>query len=224
MSTSPKSKLDVKEDINGLDELLLNAFLGGGSAASAAFNRLCRIYTPKYLGRLRSYGESEADAQDICQRMFVRLWQSRTKIQIRTTARAYLLTCLRNERITWLREVGSRRRREVTGLDDFESDDSAAEGLAGRVASPEEELEEIGKEMERVRLSDCVGRSFQEFGLRFPERALAVEKQEVDGWSIEEIATVLGRTYAATKQFLSTSRKRFRALVTERCPDELTNV
>jgi RNA polymerase sigma factor (sigma-70 family) len=185
MSGRVKSNLeDLKDSPGGSEESLLHAFLEGGPGAAVAFTRLCRLCMPEYLGRLRRYGASQADAQDICQRMFVRLWQSQAKIQVRTTGRAYLLTCLRNEHITWLREAASRRRREGVRLDDFDSEDSTILELADRHSSPEEEIEELGREMDRVRLTDCVGRSFQEFGLRHPERALAVEKQELDGWSI----------------------------------------
>jgi RNA polymerase sigma factor (sigma-70 family) len=206
---------------NGTDAAFA-AFLAGGPLSNAAFTKLCCICLPQFLGRLRSFGHTQADGQDICQRVFVRLWRSRDRITIRTTARAYLATCLRNERVTWIREQSGRRKREVSGVENPESI-AADHGLAGYASSPEEELELENQEVDRLQLTDCLSKAFQEFGLRFPERAFVVERQELDGWSIDEIAEVIGRTYAATKQFLSTSRKSLRDFASQRCPQELAN-
>lgn len=201
-------------------DALFRTFIGGGPQSQQAFTALCQLLTGEYLGRVRRFGGTLYDAQEVVQRMFVRLWKNGSKIQLRTTARAYLLTCLKHEWASYKREWQRENRRKA-GYVDTIAEDGVMNLLPGQQAqSPEADAEEIALEMNRLRQADCMSRAFQEFGLRYPERALAVEKQELDGWSIDEIAQVLGRTYTATKQFLSASRKALRTFAMERCREQ----
>ncbi len=54
----------------------------------------------------------EAIAQDVVQEVFVKLWNSRKTLDIRTSISAYLFTAVRNQSINYLRSERSREKRE----------------------------------------------------------------------------------------------------------------
>lgn len=53
-------------------------------------------------------------------------------------------------------------------------------------------------------------RGFAAFARRFPERAEALRRVALDGWSIAEAAAFLNRTNAATREYLSQCRKKLK--------------
>ena len=61
-------------------------------------------------------------------------------------------------------------------------------------------------------LDECVNSGLEVFGRREPERHLAITLQ-VDGHSIEEIGLRIGRTIAATKEYLSQCRKKLQPYI-----------
>lgn len=63
-----------------------------------------------------------------------------------------------------------------------------------------------------VALQSKVEAAFQKFELAHPERA-KVLRLSIENWTISEIAGFLGRTEAATREYLYQSRKAFRPYV-----------
>ncbi len=59
---------------------------------------------------------------------------------------------------------------------------------------------------ELVDVSKCLEQAWANFENDFPERAYVIE-QQVEGYSIEEIAIKIERSEAATKEFISQSKK-----------------
>ena len=68
-------------------------------------------------------------------------------------------------------------------------------------------------------VDECVSAGLDLFGSREPERAFVLVLQ-MKGTSIEEIAHQIGRTMAATKEYLSQCRKKIQPLIAH-CADLL---
>lgn len=54
----------------------------------------------------------------------------------------------------------------------------------------------------------CLEQQLARYADEHPERSLCMERIVVDGWGLEEISHFLGRSYAATKEYLSQCRKK----------------
>ena len=54
----------------------------------------------------------------------------------------------------------------------------------------------------------CLQGQLEKFFRDHPERAHVIERCALDGWSLDEASHALGRTLAATKEYLSQCRKR----------------
>jgi DNA-directed RNA polymerase specialized sigma24 family protein len=68
-------------------------------------------------------------------------------------------------------------------------------------------------------LVDCVRRAFQDFATAHPERAQALGLVAFEGWTAHELATYLGRTYGATREYVSQCRTHLRPYLVRRCGD-----
>lgn len=97
------------------------------------FPLLCQFAT-QYVGDL-------AAAQDICQKVFINMWERRTEIDAQRSVRSYLFTAVKNRCLNYIRDH-KKYRSQVLDLDCADFDVSATEDhLAG---------EELGAAIERA--------------------------------------------------------------------------
>ena len=68
-------------------------------------------------------------------------------------------------------------------------------------------------------IDKCLGAAWRMLVERAPDRAQALEWVAVDGLSGREISELLGRSYGATREYLSQCRHVLRELVRQACPD-----
>ena len=91
-------------------------------------------------------------------------------------------------------------RKNERHLTDADLDESLAQGE--RATLPNDLVQDA--------LTDCVQQAFLRFRQNHEERAQALTLIAFYGWDIEEISSFLGRTQAATREYLSQSRKKLR--------------
>ena len=66
---------------------------------------------------------------------------------------------------------------------------------------------------------DCVRRAWRAFTADHPQRAEALNLAILEEWSPVELADYLGRSYGATREYLSQCRKVLRGYVQHWCGD-----
>lgn len=172
----------------------LAAIAAGGAGREVAVRALWRAYRSPLLGWLRRRGAGDDEAEDLLQDAFVKLTASAGSYRGDGSARGWIYAILRNQ---WLDHL--RRHRPEVLLDD--------DGWAWLEDTVAADTPSLGGE------DDCVRNAFTRFGREHPERAEALRRMVVDGWSVREVAGYLQRTERATFEYLSQCRKKLRPLL-----------
>lgn len=154
----------------GLDEALLDRIAGGDAGALAIL--LDQYWRPLVLYCRRIVGE-QANAEDIAQETFVRLWENREKWKPRGSPRALLYTIARNNALNQRKSAAARLRRLVH---------RAASAPSPRVTTPAERTE-------ASELRDAIERAIAHLPVRQRE---VITLSRFDGLTRDEIAAVTG--------------------------------
>jgi RNA polymerase sigma factor (sigma-70 family) len=144
--------------------------------------RFIREYADPILRVCAAYSLGRADAQDICQDIFLTLLEEKQSFQGPEHERAFILRCAINASKDLLK---SSRFRRTAPLEEAE-----------RVAAPSPgEVHEVWQAVERL-----------------PDRErILVYLFYCEGYGLEEAAGMCGCSYAAARQRLSRARKRLRS-------------
>lgn len=165
-----------------------------GNGDRPAFARLYQLTSPKLLGLIRRILGDPAEAEDVLQDVYVRIWAAAPTFDAsRGPAMAWLATTARNRAVDRLRRAGGRRNAgspEDLGLPDA-SERHPGEALGDRGA-----------------LERCLG------GLGAEQRT-SVLLAYLDGWSREELAEKFGRPVGTIKSWLSRALVHLRACLEE---------
>ncbi|GAB3375955.1 RNA polymerase sigma factor [Spongiibacter taiwanensis] len=184
------------------DGALLAELTVGGGRSQQALRLLYAYYAPRFIGYFRRRGASDADADDLCQEAFVKIMRSVGPALASprgiTAPRAWLWLVARS---VHLDHLGKQQR---TAHDDLALDGAAA----GQAWSDFQTADEVSTDQEG--LGDCVRRQFARFADASPEAAQAISWAVVEGFTAPEIASLLGRSPGATREFLSQVRKKLR--------------
>ena len=111
------------------------------------FEQLFRSHFGYLCNYALQYVEDRDTAQEICQKVFIRLWEKRTEMDPQQSIKSYLFTAVRNRCLNYIRD-NKKYRSTILDLDcgDFdlagEEDDFALEDLQQRVAAALDELPE----------------------------------------------------------------------------------
>ena len=127
---------------------------------------------------------------------------------------AYLTETRRKEvadRIRQAREFGDIS--ENSEYDEAKNEQGLLERRIGELS--EEKVPRPDDEARRAQLDDCFKRCWERFESAAPSHALVMSWIVEDGLSHEEIAELLDRTPAATREFISQCRKRARVHLAE---------
>jgi RNA polymerase sigma-70 factor (ECF subfamily) len=179
-------------------EVYLMLRVGGGD--TAAFAELVRRYWLRVFGRLRQWLGDRAEAEDLTQDVFLRVYRYRDRYQARAKFATWLFHITRNVARNALRS----RRRPCLRL----------EALAGSADQPGGEWlvddggEPPSRPLERAELADKVRSAVS--GLTDRQRA-AMELHEFEDRTYSEVAGALAMSPQAVKSLLHRARKRLRA-------------
>jgi RNA polymerase sigma factor (sigma-70 family) len=154
------------------------------------------------------HGVSPTDAEDVLQDTFIKITRGADSYTGQGNAKSWFWQVARNCMTDFLRKKGAYAEKYVP-FDDEHSD------LSGSVAQPD------GPGTFQTTVDECVSSGIDAFAKDYADRAYALTLQ-MDGASIEHIASVIGRTAAATKQYLSQCRKKLEPYVAQ-CTELLTS-
>jgi RNA polymerase sigma-70 factor (ECF subfamily) len=164
----------------------------GGKLAERAAADLYRHYYPRFVRRYVLEGQGEAEAAEIANDAMVNVVRGIVRVERPAALPAWIWTVARNTLISRVRATRGEKRHE-TQLDDDGWDDLLA-SVAGNPG---------GDPLTRL----CLERQLERFEREHPQRILCLELAVIDGLDLPAIATVIARSYQATREYLSQCRK-----------------
>lgn len=189
------------------------AFMGacreGGAAIEAALRSLdCSFFALLYRESVRAIHDPDA-ARDLVQETFVNVWRKCSTYRGESELLYWIKAILRNSIVDFLRRT--RPEESVEG-DSGEMSADVADRIdelsVQQVSRPDDDLL-------RRELAACFRRCQERFEEASPVHAAVIRWVAEEGLSNEEIATLLGRTPGATREFISQCRKRARIYYAE---------
>ena len=171
----------------------------GGSARAKGIATLYRSYAPAMKHFFINRGATQASAEDLAQEVFIQVIRKIDDYRGDGALSAWLWSIARNCAISEHRKANSRPPSANDEADDF--DQLPAQSQSSNDA-----------------LNDCVRQAFHSFAKTHSDRAHTLSLHAFHGWNIEDVATFLGRTRAATREYLSQCRKKLSPFL-QRCQE-----
>ncbi len=158
-----------------------------------------RYRGPVYTMAYRMLGNA-ADAEDIAQRTFIRVWKASAEYKPEARFTTWLFTIVRN---LVFNESRRRRRKPVNSLESGAEHGFYAEAPAEQ--APDAHLEH--KELEVI-----VEKALSKLA---PKARMAVQLRRFENMGYEDIASILGMTASATKSLLFRARRELKELLSD---------
>jgi RNA polymerase sigma factor (sigma-70 family) len=174
----------------------------GGKAADVGLRALYREIGPPMLRFFVLKGAPGEEAKDVLQETFIRVFKAASSYSGNGSAKSWLWQIGRNCLTDHLRKRGRVQEREVL------FDDDGWGRLLESTPAPAQTI------VEQDSLEDCISRGVNVYGQQMPDRAYVLTLQ-MEGAGIEEIAAQIGRSIAATKEYLSQCRKKLRPFISD---------
>jgi RNA polymerase sigma-70 factor (ECF subfamily) len=162
-----------------------------------AFEELFKQTFPRMIGYCRLFIKDQAQANDLVQECFVKLWEKRSTIKISQSVKSLLFVMLRNKCLNYLRDQK---------LHDFEKD---IESIKENELQHLYQLDFIGKEEKSVeeRLIEAIRESVE----KLPEkRKLVFVKTKIEGKKNKEVAEELDISVKAVEKHLHQAKEQIR--------------
>ena len=162
------------------------------AAANALFNQ---IMTRGMRHLMRKWRFPEQDAEEVMMISMEKMFLKINSVKDSKAFKSWCWTVIENSAHDFYK--ARKRKAEIPLYMNVDDD--------GEEAVIELNLES-NMNTELVDVSKCLEQAWANFENDFPERAYVIE-QQVEGYSIEEIAIKIERSDAATKEFISQSKK-----------------
>lgn len=185
------------------DEEWIRGLQAGGRARSDALAGLYRRHARRMVGYFRRQRLSRAQAEDLAQDVFVRMVRHCEGFRGDAKASVWMWSIARNALLDHVRRARNRPDGEPLDPDDDSSP-------AAAVAAPDDTQD----------VDRCVRSAYADFALAYPDRAETLALVAFEGWSLVDLARVLGRTHGAAREYVSQCRAKLRPYL-ERCRELL---
>jgi RNA polymerase sigma factor (sigma-70 family) len=195
----PRSDTPTEEDIVSL------IGKGDGKSQETGVRALYDLMAKPMLRFFVHLGLSPDEARDVLQETFVKVVRSASAFSPGGSAKAWLWQIARNCLTDHLRQTARVRKHET--VFDEQGWQSIQDTIPERPHASSTSVEK------------CVSEGLARFANAMPDRAYVITLQ-MEGMSIQEIAHQIGRTVAATKEYLSQCRKKVAPFIS-RCTELL---
>ena len=119
---------------------------------SAAFNEIYHLYRKKVHGYAYHFTRSREEAEELTQDTFVRLWESRTKIDAEKNFEAFLYTLIKNNFLTALRRKAREKNYQSQNIKQEQSFNAIEDQLdvkeSKRIAN--EAIESLSPQVKKI--------------------------------------------------------------------------
>jgi RNA polymerase sigma-70 factor (ECF subfamily) len=192
----PKTSDCPPDDADAINvELMLRVKLGGKDAEDA-FQELIELHQNAVIGTVAKMLGNASDAEDIAQQVFIRLWKSAPRYQVKAKFTTFLYTIARN---LVFNETKRKQRKKELSLE--QQEENSFTQLEDKVARcPDQEIlqAELKSEVDKAIHS-------------LPEKQrLAVILRRYENMPYEEIGDVLDLSVSAVKSQLFRARTALR--------------
>ncbi|BBE17129.1 RNA polymerase ECF-type sigma factor [Aquipluma nitroreducens] len=186
-----------------MENIQLNIRLKEGNPS--AFEELFKKTFPRMLGYCKLFIHDQAQANDLVQECFVKLWEKRNTIKSTQSIESLLFVMLRNKCLNFLRDQKLR---------DFEKN---IELLKENELQHLYQLDFIGKEEKT--LEESLIEAIRESVEKLPEkRKLVFIKAKIEGKKNKDVADELGISLKAVEKHLHQAKEQIRTEVLEKFP------
>jgi RNA polymerase sigma-70 factor (ECF subfamily) len=182
----------AKRDDNAAIAEAMTLLRSGGKARERGVRELYDRFFLKFQRYFQRHRIPAAHAEELVQEVFIRVLKGCESYRGEAAPAVWLWTIVRNAMVSYHRARKS----------DVESD-------AGEPGENDAPLEQSMEETPPW-VRECLARQMKQFGMEHPERAECLSTIVLQDWGIEELAHFLGRSIAATKEYLSQCRKKLR--------------
>lgn len=183
--------------MDGNLEGVMTRLAGPASDAAEALREIYNALAPGVFASLRARRVSQVDLEDIVQETFLKLWSNRLNVPQDANLAAYVWCMARN---AWIDRIRKRSKMDLSRL-------ALLRPIEGHSRDDTSDSEFLS----------CLERVFESYRSAEPERAHAIELVAVQGLDHHHLATALGRSQGAAREYLSQARREFLHLYQERC-------
>jgi len=192
------------------EEDIIKLIRAGGQSMDAGVKALYLTMAQPMLRFFVHQGASGDEAKDILQETIVKIVRSADSFSGKGAPRAWIWQIARNCLTDHFRKQASQAVREIAMNDEQWA--RLEETTPAETSTSHES---------KTSVDECVSAGLELFRLREPERAYVLALQ-MDGLGIDEIGQRIGRTMAATKEYLSQCRKKIQPFIAH-CTELLAN-
>ena len=162
---------------------------------NVAYKSLNNFFYKKAFSFLLSNKLNHEDADDVIQETFIKVFEKIDTLKEDDKFESWLWQILRNNMNEFYRKTN--RKNDVM----FSIESEHLENLTG------DEDVKVSHGQKYDDQQSCIEEKFKLFKQEMPDRHYVINLQK-DGVSIEDVSIRIGRSYAATKEFLSQSKKK----------------
>lgn len=163
----------------------------GGAVAEAAFRVVFDAFWGRFVARFIASGVPSGEAEDLASDALVKIARGLKDLRDPLALEKWAQVVARRTLLDHLR--AARSVQAPPPLDGEAAEAAIAAAVDGSNGDPATQR--------------CLALQLDRFCQDEPHRAGLLQGMAVDGWSLDEAAAALGRTPAATKEFLSQCRK-----------------
>lgn len=136
-----------------------------------AFDSLFEVYSPKLFGFALKYFKNEADAEELVQEVFVKVWENRKKLKTELSFKSYLFTIALNH----IRKYFNKKAVSLRYLENLQSEAELSESQSVQDEYYESTIQQVNSIIQQMP----------------PRRREIFLKSKLEGKSSKEIATEL---------------------------------
>jgi RNA polymerase sigma factor (sigma-70 family) len=202
LSDTTNAQLDSAQTTDERTIELLKIIAKAGNDSGKALEELFRMFASRMRSFFKKHRISDEDASDLLQETFIKIHRSAYQFNGDSKASTWLWTIARNCMLDQI-----RGKKDHVSLDsDTQGEALDIDALLGAQALSASQ-QDLSRDED---IRDCVSRHFGHFARESPDRAATIQLAVIEGWSMDELATYLKRSPAATREYLSQCRKKLR--------------
>ena len=169
-----------------------------------AFEQLVHRYDRQVFSLAANYVNNAEDAKDIYQEVFLRVYRSLPRFELRSEFSTWLFRITTNVCVT------HRTKRRKHGHRSLTDDDEGQDGVGHGGALMSEPAERPDRRAIGEEISESVARAMESLS---PRLRMAFTLRHIEGYRLQEIAATMDCSVGTVKRYLFTATRKMRRLL-----------